>query len=131
MIGCLPAGISKWSGTELLRDLEACLGDEEVDTVWAAAASVLAAEVGEQWIRLFQEKLRSAPHLWCTGTDATWDSIAYSVFQVAKKHYGLRHDLHCYVQGVAKSLGDAVPQSVTKLAEVTSAAEFSEADALD
>ncbi|MGD9904296.1 MAG: hypothetical protein AB7U83_12600 [Vicinamibacterales bacterium] len=128
MIACLPSGVSRWGGAALLRDIEACFAGEEVDAVWAAAASVLATELGEQWVRLFQESLRRAPHLWSTGSDATWDSIAYSVFQVAKKHYGLRQNLHLYVQGVARSLGNGAPQSVAKLAEVTSAENLGEPD---
>jgi hypothetical protein len=129
MIESLPAGISKWSGTELLRDLEACLGNHEVDSVWAAAATVLATETGEQWIRMFKDKLSRAPHLWCTGSDATWDSIAYSIHQVAKRHFASREDLHCYVQEVSKSFAGAAPKSVVKLAEVTSPTEFDRADA--
>jgi adenine/guanine phosphoribosyltransferase-like PRPP-binding protein len=130
MIESLPSGISKWSGVELIENLAACLGDQEIDALWAAAASVLARETGEELGRLFKMKLTSAPHLWSTGSDATWDSIAYSIHQVAKRHYALREELYAFVSSVRKTFRSGVPSSIEKVLEVTAAPDVDKDQAI-
>ncbi len=119
MVESLPAGVSRWSGSELVRNLEACLRDDEVDSLWAAASTILARETGEEWIRLFIAKTEQAPQLWTSGSETNWDRVAYSIHQVTRRNFSARQALFQYVNRVKASFRSSVPDSVHKVMEVT------------